>query len=344
MGKITINQESLKTSREYKRHKVEDGSNVYRVLPPFGDVDTHNNYVFKRWAVAWLINPETGKRTPFSSPLSIGEKECPVKEYAESLKDTVETLKGKMKAKGWADKKIKEKLKGLYDVQWNIRVAYSYAYNACDKSGNVGILELKSTAHQDMKKRIKEYITDYNQDPTSLSADLREDAGVWMNILREGEGKMTKYSVEFNNVKTKNKETGEVSITADRSPLAEAVSENYDELGYDLFSLYRQKSYDELREILLYNLSLIAEETPEAILPGYEEAAGSTSNLSVVEEEVEVEEAPAPVAKKATKKVTIQVDEDDDEDYEAPVATAAAVVASNDVSDLKSFADSILED
>ena len=162
MGKITINQDSLKTSRDYKRHKVDDGSNVYRILPPFGDVETHNNYAFKRWAVAWLINPETGKRTPFSTPLTIkGEKDCPVNEYVIALKDKIEEVRSQLKIDGESNEDIKDRLKGFYDAQWNIRVAYSYAYNASDKSGNVGILELKSTAHTAMKACMKEYITDF---------------------------------------------------------------------------------------------------------------------------------------------------------------------------------------
>jgi len=342
MGNITINQDSLRTSREYKRHRVEQGSNIYRILPPFGDVDTHNNYPFKRWAVAWLINPETNKKTPFSSPFSIGDKDCPIHEYSTALKDHIETLKGKMKAKGWSDAKIKDKLKGLNEVQWNTRLSYSYAYNACDKSGNVGILELKTTAHKQMTKRFKEYITDYNQDPTSLNSNLREDSGVWMNILREGEGKNTTYSVEFNNVKRKDKETGEVTLTVDRSPLPEAVSENFDDLGYDLFAIYRQKSYDDLREILMYNLSLFAKEIPEAILPGYEEALSlgkSGSVVQAVEDEVE-EETVIPV-KKASKKIVTQFD-DDDEDEDEVVASKPA--KGGDMDDLMAFADSILED
>jgi hypothetical protein len=341
MGKITINQESLKTSREYKRHKVEDGSNVYRILPPYGDVDTHNNYVFKRWAVAWLVNPETGKRTPFSSPITVNEKDCPVKEYVDALKDHLETLKGKMKAKGWTDKKIKEKLKGLYDVQWQIRVAYSYAYNACDKSGNVGILELKATAHQAMKKRIKEYITDYNQDPTSLNSDLRDDAGVWFNITREGEGKNTKYDVEFNSVKSKNKETGEVTMRVDRSPLPDSVVENYDDLGYDLFTLYRQKSYSELHEILLYNICLFAKDVPEAVLPGFEVEADTGADVED-EPPFEMDEEPVKSAK-GNVNINFGEDDDDDEIVAAPVAKKNTAKKSS-IDDIKSFADGILED
>ena len=82
MANVNINIDALKPAREWVRHKVESGNNIYRILPPFGDIEKHKNIPFKKWYVVWnLIDPETGKMKPYNSPLNSDERRCPVKEY-----------------------------------------------------------------------------------------------------------------------------------------------------------------------------------------------------------------------------------------------------------------------
>ena len=322
MSKIKINQDSLKTRREWKRHKVQDGSNVFRILPPFGDPEVHNNYPYRRWSIAWMVDPKTGNRRPFASPMSDGENECPVKEYNDALTKFIDSKKADLekayKAKGLDDKKteekVKEALKSLREVQWKTKLQHVYAYNASDKSGEAGLLELKSTAHKGLKKMMSEYIKDYGQDPTCLGSDIEENAGVWFNVKKEGMYAQTTYTVAFNEIKRK--ENGKISIEHDREPLSENIVENYDNMGYDLNSIYTRKTYEELKDILLYNLAILAEEVPEAVIEGYDishiEVAGSSSN----EEEQETAK-PASVAKKSN--VTLKLDDNDDNDEDEEV-------------------------
>jgi hypothetical protein len=345
MSKIKINQDSLKTSREWKRLSVKDGSNIFRILPPFGDVEVHNNYPYRKWSVAWLVDPRTSKRRPFASPLTDGEEACPVKEYQDALKAFIEKKKATLEANGASKGQVKEELKDLYEIQWQIKVQHLYAYNACDKSGNVGLLEIKSTAQKALKKKMSEYISLYGQDPTSLGS-AEDDSGVWFNIQKEGMGKDTTYSADFSKERFKDA-TGRLVSAEDRSALAPNVVENYTDLAYDLNTVYYRKNYNDLREILLYNLQMIAQDVPEAVLPGF----GTTP---VQEEVVHVQQ---PVAKPAASKVMLNLqDDDDDEDVvTAPkrvVAQAAVpvtapqrvVVADDDMSDIKDLADSVLGD
>lgn len=323
MGKITINQDSLKSRREWKRHKIKEGSNIYRILPPFGDVEVHNNYPYRKWSTVWLTDPKTGKRRPFASPLTDGHKECPVKEYSDALTKFIDKKKSTMESKNASDDKVKEALKDLREIQWQIKVQHSYAYNASDKSGDVGLLELKSTAHQGVKKMMNQYIKDYGQDPTSLNSDLKNDAGVWFNIIKEGEGKNTEYDAAFAITKKKN-ENGEISKMDDRSALSDNIIDNYDELGYDLNSVYMRKSYDELKEILLYNLSIIAETCPEAIIPGFEVESMNSQSAQDEDEEEETVQEVRPATKAKVMLNLGSEDEDEDED-EAPVVVKAKV-------------------
>jgi hypothetical protein len=299
------------------------------LLPPFGDEEVHNNYPYRRWVIAWLVDPTTNKRLPFASPYSAGEDACPVHEYSKLIKDQIDALVAKEKTGGGLSEAEDQTLENLKKINWDIKNQQVYAYNAVTKDGKIGLLEVKSTAHKGIKKRMLEYITEVEMDPTSLS-DEADDRGVWLKITKEGSGTGTTYEVNFNTIRKK----GSMDYSLDVSPLPEGVADNFAKAGYDLSKLYRQKSYEELRDILLYNIALVAEELPEAVQPGFEPEGAS---LAAVEE---VEEA-APVAKKSKPKVNLAIDTDDLED-EAPVAKARP--ASSNIDDLIAEANSILED
>lgn len=316
-SKISINQDSLKSRREWKRFKVQDGLNVFRILPPFGDVEIHNNYPYRKWSTVWLTDPKSGTRRPFASPMTDGGIDCPVKEYSDALTKFIDKQKSTLEAKGLSEDKVKDKLKDLREIQWKIKVQHTYAYNASDKSGEVGLLELKSTAHQGIKKMMNQYIKEYGQDPTTLESDLNDNAGVWFAITKEGENKNTTYTVAFNQTKKKMAD-GDVAKVDDRTPLSPNVVESYHDLGYDLNAIYMRKTYDELKEILMYNLALLAEDCPEAILPGYD-VSGVAIASSDDDAEPEVEQK-APVKKSA--KVNLNLGSDDEvaaDEEEAPV-------------------------
>jgi len=313
MAKITINMDSLKSGRDWVRHKVNDGSNIYRILPPFGDASVHNNYPYRRWSICWLQDPKSGKRKPFATPKTDSE-ECPIQEYSDALNKYIEAKLHHLKADGLSETDIKAEMEGLRSVQWNIKPQHIYAYNACDQAGSVGLLEIKSTAHKAMKKMMNQYIKDYGQDPTSLNSD-ENDSGVWFNITKEGKGKDTEYGVVFH--QTRQKMNGQLVKIDDRTALPEHVVNNYESLAYDLNSIYTKKNYDELREILMFNLSLLAEEVPEAVLEGY----GVDTPPSTTEAVSKVQQAP----KKSATKVTLNLNDADDADDEpAPVRKAAS--------------------
>jgi len=348
MSKITINQDSLKTSREWKRHTVKDGSNIFRIMPPFGDVETHNNYPYRKWSIAWLVDPRTGKRRPFATPLSDGEENCPVKEYQDALKTFVEKKKATLEAGGASKSAVKEALKGLYEIQWQVKVQHLYAYNACDKSGNVGLLEIKSTAQKALKKKMSEYIKLYGQDPTSLGS-AEDDSGVWFDFTKEGVGKDTTYGVDFNVERFKD-DKGRLVSVEDRTSLAPNVVEGYEDQAYDLSTIYYRKNYNDLRDILLYNLALIAEDLPEAVLPGFEPDGAPVTQAPKQE--------TVAVKPQGTKKVALNLSDDDDDEVPfsggtkvgAAVAAKVAptaekvVTADLDMDDIKDLADSVLGD
>jgi hypothetical protein len=338
-SKIKLNLDSLKSRKEWKRHKVKDGHNIYRILPPFGE--NSNGYPYRKWQIIWgLTDPESGRSRPFASSMT-SEKRCPITEFVYSLKARAETMTAELKAAGTSEDETKARLKDLQDLISNMIPKTVYVYNATDKAGEVGLLELKSTAHKDMKTKMNEYINDYNQDPTSLnSAD--DDAGVWFDVIRSNEtGKFRDTKYEVKKVQTKVKGTnGAVSFVDDRSPLPDSIVENYENMAYDLSAIYQTKTYDELQAVLDANLPGIIELVPDADLS----VEPSLLPLTHALEKAAATPKSIPTAKPAgASKVALKLSDDDDNDA-TPVATKPSTKSAPAaaVDDFMAEADAIL--
>ena len=157
-SKIKINLDSLKSRREWKRHKVKDGHNVFRILPPFGEAS--NGYPYRKWQIIWgLADLETGRMRPFASSMT-SEKKCPVTEFVGELAKKAESIKSQLQAAGASDDDIKNRLKDITQLIQDLKPKTVYLYNAVDKAGEVGLLELKSTAHKKMKTEMNQYVQD----------------------------------------------------------------------------------------------------------------------------------------------------------------------------------------
>lgn len=297
---------SLNARRDTIYHKVQDGNNIFRVLPPFGE--SSNGYPYRKWAIIWgLLDPQSGRMRPYASPITSEEKKCPVFEFVQTLKKKAEEFKIQFASEGLQEGEIKERLASLYALINDLNPKTVYAYNVSDKAGKVGILELKSTAHREMRTKMSEYINDYNQDPTSLGSDS-DDSGVWFNIQRSGKGRDTKYTVDKNQTRAKN-ERGQLVYEDDRSPLPDSVVTGFEKMAYDLSKIYQTKTYAELAEILEANMP--------AIMERCELLSDSTTP---VKQSVPVSK---PAARPATK-VALKLDDPSDTDVDEEVAAAPA--------------------
>lgn len=343
-NKIKLNMDSLKTSKEWVRHKVKNGSNVYRILPPFGD--NSNGYPYRKWQIIWgLADPTSGRVRPYASPM-MSEKRCPVMEYVDLLKERLSKMDGDLKARGFDEKAVRKhpKFERLSKFTRDITPKTTYIYNATDKSGVVGLLELKATAHKDMKTCMNDYIRDYNQDPTSLnSAD--DDSGVWFNVLRSGEGFDTEYKVQKvqNKVKAAN---GAVSFVDDRSPLADVIVENFNNLAYDLSSVYKSTTYDEVNEILQANMDTFHQVCPEANLSLPVDLDSDDADVEVAPvKAASSPKAATPTVTKPAGKAPVALKLQDEDDVMPAPKTAAKVPAAAviDDDDFMAQADAILK-
>src|ERR1035437_1444879 len=129
-SKIKINMDSLKARREWRRHKVKDGNNIFRILPP---TETSNGYPYKKWQIIWgLQDPESGRARPFASSMT-SEKRCPVTEYVQELKKKAEGLKSQLATAGVSEEDSKERLSPLNKLISDINPKTIYIYNAADR-------------------------------------------------------------------------------------------------------------------------------------------------------------------------------------------------------------------
>lgn len=339
-SKIKLNLDSLKSRKEWLRHKVKDGHNIFRIAPPFGE--SSNGYPYRKWVIIWGLNDaENGRARPFASSVT-SEKRCPVTEFVDQLKVRAETMATELKAAGTSDEDVHLRLKDLQELIGRLSPKTVYVYNAIDKSGQVGLLELKSTAHKSMKARMNEYINDYNQDPTSLnSAD--DDSGLWFDVIRSNEtGKFrdTKYEVKKVQAKIK-AANGSVSFVDDRSPLPDSVVENYANLAYDLSSIYQTKSYDELQQVLEANLPNIIELVPDADLsvePSLKLATAPAQKAA--SPKFASKTLSTPATKPSAARVAIKLDDEDDDQEVVAVTNGTVAKAADD--DFMAQADAIL--
>lgn len=331
MAKITINQDSIKPQREFKRHKVNPGTSVFRILPPFGQ--DNNGYPYKRWRLVWgLIDPTTGRMRPFASPLAT-EGRCPIGEYVDRLKETAEKWK--------AEERPKEDQKFINELISRIRPKTTFFYNAIDKMGTVGILEVKPTAQDQLKKLMSEYIRDYNADPTSINS-TNDDSGVWFCFERTGTGLSTEYHVSKNQTKEKLPD-GRVIFVDDRTPLPDNVVQGYEGMAYDVHTLYQVCSYDDLLEILKSNIK--AWNLPDELTYGMD-----LTNVTPVSTSNGSAPSPSPQAPTAAQtatarsKVNLKLDDalPNEDDVDMPKKTAPAASAAGKAEDVFSMASRIL--
>lgn len=346
MAEIKINMDSLKTYRKAVRHKIKEGSNIYRFLPPFGD--NCDGYPYAFWAISWgLSDPSTGNRRPYSD-CKREEGKSPIWEYLDLLRVKVEKIKIELVAAGKSEEEIKERLKLTNKFISDLRPKTAFAWNAIDKSGTVGILEVKSTAHKQVLKLMNQYILDYNQDPTSLGGQP-SDSGVWFDISRTGMSFDTEYAVKKNQVMIKDPVTGVPSYTDDRSEIPESVAADYQNMGYDLTTIYQKKSYDELKEILMANIQVLSQTNSDLYVEEFAIADGKT-NPGVAAPDAVPASTPVqeskPVVPQGAGNVALKLGNTEENQMEVPqtpAETAPPIAAKDETSvdDMMAMAENI---
>ena len=284
--------------REIKRFKVTEGSHLYRILPPFGT--DHQKRASRQIQLHWGYETSDGKKRPLVCSYST-EGSCPICIKVKSLEEELKSLKD-----SGADE---EEIKELEQVISARRVKRSFLLNAANKEGEVGVLEIPKTAHDQLLDLMREQITKFAKNPTSLKD------GVWFLFTRSGKGFKTEYKVAVN--KAIVKVDGEDLERVDRTSLAPSIIDGYESLAYDIHSMYKPQAAEDLARIVNGEPidHVFKREKPKAeAAPSEEEAPAPQPKKAAPAAEKPKAAAPEKKAAKPAAKAPVAVETSEDDD------------------------------
>lgn len=284
--------------REIKRFKVTEGSHLYRILPPFGT--DHQKRASRQIQLHWGYTTSDGKKRPLVCSYQ-HEGSCPICIKVKSMEEDLKALKDS----GADEDEIKE----LEQTISARRVKRSFLLNAANKEGEVGVLEISKTAHDQLLDLMREQITKFAKNPTSLKD------GVWFLFTRSGKGFKTEYKVAVN--KAIVKVDGEDLERVDRAALAPSIIEDYESLAYDIHAMYKPQSSADLARIVNGEPIDHVFKRQKEEAPSDEAPSVQVAKKPVVAEKPAPQAAKAPAEKKVSKpaaKAPVAVETSDDDD------------------------------
>jgi len=165
--------------------KLRDGEQVFRILPPMGDLAESG-----KWSMFYKIHygykNTAGKMRVFQSPLVVNRATKMV-EVPDAALERIETLKAEFeKAKKSNDTASVDKIGKLLK---NFNLDSNHYVNAMDQHGNIGILRLRHRAKLVLDSAIKR-LEKEGVDPLSA------DNGRFFVFRRTGNGLDTSFQVE----------------------------------------------------------------------------------------------------------------------------------------------------
>ena len=228
---INLDGMQLGNKREINRFKITEGSHVYRILPPFGT--DHQKKASKQIQVHWGFVKKDGSPSPVACSYPT-EGFCPVCDRVRELEAMAEKAKLLNNT---------EEAESLLKEASSIKVRRTYLLNASNKNGEIGMLEITKTAHDQMIELMREYLNKYGRNPTSLKD------GCWFVFSRSGKGFKTEYKVAISKIMV-TLEDGDQVEKIDKTPLAQNIVDNYEQLAYDIHAMYKPCKSVDLQRIL----------------------------------------------------------------------------------------------
>lgn len=224
------------------RFYLKDGSNLFRVLPPFGTL-AEKGIIAKYYGVFWVEGTD-GKKRPVPSILetkSNGKNQPKTILVRDPLLEKIEALKNSLAAmkQSGADPAVTEalerKLYGLY-------LDKAYYLNVISPSGEIGVLKLRYTAFQNLKTRLEELDKD-GIDPINSG----KGNGVVFDFkkIKDEKGK-TVYPVDIAMKTYKDQATGKFISEIQQLEIDENTLKRMENEASDLNSLFRVLAPEEV--------------------------------------------------------------------------------------------------
>lgn len=221
-----------------KRFYLQNGSNMFRVLPPVKTL-AEKNKIAQYWSIIWLTDTQNRKR-PVVSVLRKQKDQIlqddPVLTRYEQMQAELNAAVSSG-APAVQIQVLKENLKRIMPKKF-------YAVNVLSASGELGVLELPYTSYQNFENRLREL---YAQGMDAVG--VGPDAGIFFDFkrLKDERGK-TVYPVDVATKTTKD-QSGNFIVTYIRSPLSEEEAASLASRAEDLTQLFTEYSYEAMQAL-----------------------------------------------------------------------------------------------
>lgn len=175
-----------------KTHKIKDGDNIYRILPPMGKLAKQGRWN-QYYKVEWGYKGSDGKNKPFQDVRVVNrqtkmvEVESAAHLRREALKKQKESIVTSLRADP-TNQDLREQLKQVSESIKRYNLESKYYVNAVNTQGEIGLLKLGYRAFQALKSEI-DRLLQQGVDPLSV------DNGRFFNFYRSGRGLDTTYTV-----------------------------------------------------------------------------------------------------------------------------------------------------
>lgn len=307
IGKWDPNATSGKFAKK-NRFYLNEGSNIYRLLPPVGDLaDTNRLYGY--WSVYWLTGDDNKKR-PVPTLLQKSKdgtiiQRCPIYDALQAKEKQLEALKKDPVKNANAIEALTAFLKAH-------SLDKGYYYNVMKPSGEIGVLKIKYKAQQALKALFDQLKTE-GIDPINAG----EENGIYIDFkTARDERNQFVYTVVKHQKTYRDPATKDLISRTERAPLDEAALERVEKEAEDLTKLFKYMSPEQMADLAKFDAKIISRV--------FAQANPSNRTPSVVEEFSQEDEEPADPAGEAVVEKVMQ----ESVTKTAGAPTAAAVAAS----------------
>lgn len=191
---------------KYKFMRVKDRL-IVRILPPFRST---TGSPFAQWWTHWGLIGANGKQSPVVCPGKASG--CPICVQVGDWYDEQKRLDANGVKAG--DPRYDAVAKNISDY----RVRQNYLYNAVTYDGELIVLDIPKTPHEDLWKIAREQA----RKPMGSFNAFALEGGAWFLITRTGTGFKTEYKVDFHRIQVQDA-SGDFLEKIDRSPIKSEV-------------------------------------------------------------------------------------------------------------------------
>lgn len=232
--------------RRKNNFRLQDGSNVYRILPPLGELATEGV-----WAVYdslhWGYKGSKGMR-PFKCiqkkdfKTKMIKVQCPECDKIAERQATYDDQMKALEAQGKSKEEAREYLKPLGDWLYSHNLDKKWYVNALAPDGKIGRLAIPHKMYVQLQEVIADLVSKQGVDPIGV------DGGVWFDLIRTGKGNQTAHRVAV--VEQVEVVNGRSMRVYKPAPLTQDVISRLSSEAYDLKNAVRVLSYDEIKSIV----------------------------------------------------------------------------------------------